>query len=60
MEVRDKMVKPDYVLFDKDTTAIIFGNQEAAVQRMLDFDYLSGKVEVAKDVRRCSSAGTRY
>jgi len=37
------MVKPDYVLFDKDTTAIIFGNQEAAVQRMLDFDYLSGK-----------------
>jgi len=43
MEVRDKMVKPDYVLFDKDTTAIIFGNQEAAVQRMLDFDYLSGK-----------------
>ncbi len=43
MEVRGKMVKPDYVLFDKDTTAIIFGNQEAAVQRMLDFDYLSGK-----------------
>ena len=37
------MVKPDYVLFDKDTTAIIFGNQEAAVQRMLDFDHLSGK-----------------
>jgi len=37
------MVKPGYVLFDKDTTAIIFGNQEAAVQRMLDFDYLSGK-----------------
>jgi succinyl-CoA synthetase alpha subunit len=43
MEARGKMVKPDYVLFDKDTTAIIFGNQEAAVQRMLDFDYLSGK-----------------
>lgn len=35
------MAKPDYVLFDKDTTAIIFGNQQAAVQRMLDFDYLS-------------------
>ncbi|MDI6810201.1 MAG: citrate/2-methylcitrate synthase [archaeon] len=37
------MVKPDYVLFDKDTTAIVFGNQQAAVQRMLDFDYLSGR-----------------
>jgi succinyl-CoA synthetase alpha subunit/citrate synthase len=37
------MVKPDYVLFDKDTTAIIFGNQQAAVQRMLHFDYLSGR-----------------
>ena len=37
------MAKPDYVLFDKDTTAIIFGNQQAAVQRMLDFDYLSGR-----------------
>jgi ATP-citrate lyase alpha-subunit len=37
------MDKPDYVLFDKDTTAIVFGNQQAAVQRMLDFDYLSGR-----------------
>ncbi len=37
------MTRPDYVLFDKDTTAIVFGNQQAAVQRMLDFDYLSGR-----------------
>jgi len=37
------MTKPDYVLFDKETTAIIFGNQQAAVQRMLDFDYLVGR-----------------
>jgi len=37
------MTKPDYVLFDKDTTAIIFGNQQAAVQRMLHFDYLAGR-----------------
>ncbi len=36
-------VKPDYVLFDKDTTAILFGNQQRAVQRMLDFDYLCGR-----------------
>jgi ATP-citrate lyase alpha-subunit len=39
------MEKPDYVLFDKDTTAIVFGNQQAAVQRMLDFDYLSGRAK---------------
>ncbi|MDI6726937.1 MAG: hypothetical protein QMD32_08210, partial [Smithellaceae bacterium] len=32
-------VKPDYILFDKNTTAIIFGNQQRTVQRMLDFDY---------------------
>ena len=32
--------KPDYVLFDRDTRAIIFGYQQAAIQRMLDFDYV--------------------
>jgi ATP-citrate lyase alpha-subunit len=39
------MAKPDYVLFARDTTAIIFGNQQAAVQRMLDFDYLSSRAK---------------
>lgn len=34
------MTKPDYVLFDKDTTAFIFGYQQNAVQRMLDFDFV--------------------
>jgi ATP-citrate lyase alpha-subunit len=29
----------DYKLFDKNTLAIIFGLQERAIQRMLDFDY---------------------
>jgi len=29
----------DYKLFDKNTQAIIFGFQERAIQRMLDFDY---------------------
>ena len=29
----------DYKLFDKNTQAIIFGCQERAIQRMLDFDY---------------------
>jgi succinyl-CoA synthetase alpha subunit/citrate synthase len=33
-------VKPDYLLFDGNTQALIFGNQARAVQRMLDFDYL--------------------
>ncbi len=32
--------KPDYLLFDRKTTAIIYGRQSAAIQRMLDFDYL--------------------
>ncbi|MDR0952705.1 MAG: ATP citrate synthase [Elusimicrobiota bacterium] len=30
-------------LFTKDTTAIIYGNQQKAVQRMLDFDYVCGR-----------------
>ena len=30
----------EYLLFDKSTQAIVYGNQERAVQRMLDFDYL--------------------
>lgn len=30
----------DYTLFDENTRAIVYGNQERAVQRMLDFDYI--------------------
>ncbi len=33
----------DYKLFDKNTQAIIFGCQERAIQRMLDFDYACGR-----------------
>jgi ATP-citrate lyase alpha-subunit len=33
------MSRPDYLLFDRNTTALIFGMQTKAVQRMLDFDY---------------------
>jgi ATP-citrate lyase alpha-subunit len=33
------MSRPDYLLFDKNTTALIYGMQAKAVQRMLDFDY---------------------
>lgn len=32
--------KPDYLLFDKNTRAIVFGYQQNAIQRMLDFDYV--------------------
>ena len=30
----------DYCLFDSNTTSIIYGYQQAAIQRMLDFDYI--------------------
>lgn len=32
--------RPDYILMDKKTTAIVFGYQQRAIQRMLDFDYI--------------------
>ncbi len=32
--------RPDYVLFDRNTTAVVYGYQQAAVQRMLDFDFI--------------------
>lgn len=34
---------PDYELFDKNTQAIIFNVQTAAIQRMLDFDFACGR-----------------
>ncbi len=33
------MSRPDYLLFDRNTRALIYGLQTKAVQRMLDFDY---------------------
>jgi len=33
----------NYTLFNKDTTAIVFGYQRNAIQRMLDFDYICRK-----------------
>lgn len=35
-----KTGRPDYILLDKDTRAIVFGYQRNAIQRMLDFDYI--------------------
>ncbi len=31
--------RPEYILFDENTRAIIFNYQQNAIQRMLDFDY---------------------
>ncbi len=35
--------KPDYLLFDKNSQALIYGFQVKAIQRMLDFDYLCNR-----------------
>jgi len=32
--------RPEYILMDKNTKAIVFGYQQRAIQRMLDFDYI--------------------
>jgi len=32
--------RKDYILFDRNTLAIVYGMQEDAIQRMLDFDYI--------------------
>ncbi len=34
------MSQPDYQLFSRDTRALIYGYQQDAIQRMLDFDYV--------------------
>ncbi len=32
--------RPEYILMDKNTKAVVFGYQQRAIQRMLDFDYI--------------------
>lgn len=39
------MTRPEHILFDEQTTAIILGNQLKATQRMLDFDYLCNRAQ---------------
>jgi len=34
------MSKKDYILFDRNTVAFVYGYQTNAIQRMLDFDYI--------------------
>jgi len=37
---KPKKQKKDYIIMSKDTKAIVFGYQQRAIQRMLDFDYI--------------------
>ena len=32
--------RKEYILFDRDTQAVVYGMQQDAIQRMLDFDYI--------------------
>jgi succinyl-CoA synthetase alpha subunit len=41
VEVKPPAKKSDYILFDRNTQAFIYNMQVNAVQRMLDFDYVS-------------------
>jgi succinyl-CoA synthetase alpha subunit/citrate synthase len=37
---KPKKQKKDFIIMSKDTKAIVFGYQQRAIQRMLDFDYI--------------------
>ena len=37
--------RPEYILMDNNTKAIVFGYQQRAIQRMLDFDYICRREE---------------
>jgi succinyl-CoA synthetase alpha subunit len=40
VKTKSKKQKKDYIIMDKETKAIVFGYQQRAIQRMLDFDYI--------------------
>jgi len=42
---KPKKNKKDYIIMDKNTKAIVFGFQQRAIQRMLDFDYICRRDE---------------
>ena len=48
-----------YELFDKNTTAFIYGSQQKAAQRMLDFDYLCNR-EIPSVAGFITPTGTGY
>ena len=53
------MKKPEYQLFDRNTTAIVYNLRAAPIQRMLDFDYLCQREtpSVAAIIRPTGRAG---
>jgi hypothetical protein len=42
---KPKKNKKEYIIMDKNTKAIVFGFQQRAIQRMLDFDYICRREE---------------
>jgi len=42
---KSNKTKKDYIIMDKNTKAIVFGFQQRAIQRMLDFDYICRREE---------------
>ncbi len=42
---KSKKQRKDYIIMDKNTKAIVFGYQQRAIQRMLDFDYICRREE---------------
>jgi len=52
----------EYELFDKNTQAIIYGFQQRAIQRMIDFDYLCKRdtPSVAAVIRPTQGAAVSY
>jgi succinyl-CoA synthetase alpha subunit len=47
---KSKKQKKDYIIMDKNTKAIVFGYQQRAIQRMLDFDYICRREEPSVSV----------
>jgi len=45
--VKKAGMKKDYIIMDKNTKAIVFGYQQRAIQRMLDFDYICRREELS-------------
>ncbi len=44
-KTKPKKQNKDYIIMDKNTKAIVFGYQQRAIQRMLDFDYICRREE---------------
>jgi succinyl-CoA synthetase alpha subunit len=50
IKTNSKKQKKDYIIMDKETKAIVFGYQQRAIQRMLDFDYICRRETPSVDI----------